>query len=98
MKNECERSPNEDQCPDSRLKPAAPLPWRMDREISRSVLVRGSGDDEYACGQILGMDPEDLQLIEAAPELLAALKHLVRNGGPGDFPGAEAAIAKAEGR
>lgn len=37
-------------------------------------------------------------LIAAAPELLAALKHLIRNGGPGDFPQAEAAIAKAEGR
>ncbi len=38
------------------------------------------------------------RLIAAAPELLAALKHLIRDGGPGDFPTAEAAIAKAEGK
>ncbi len=37
------------------------------------------------------------RLIAAAPDLLAALKHLIRDGGRGDFPTAEAAIAKAEG-
>ena len=51
-----------------------PEPWTLAREISRAVLSRGSGDDEYACGQIIGMDNEDMQVVEAAPELLAAAK------------------------
>lgn len=80
-------------------------PWKMDHEISRSVLVRGSGDDEYACGQIIGMDSEDMQLVEAAPDLLAALKLALNNlNMPGnEYPSEverdiRAAITKAEAR
>jgi len=80
-----------------------PGPWEADCGVVNATATDGTGDLEEIIQEgynLLSADESaaNLQLCAAAPELLAALKHLIRNGGPGDFPQAEAAIAKAEGR
>jgi hypothetical protein len=80
-----------------------PGPWRADHEGGLIVL---NGSHAYSirdiCSDDRGWNADDLDLLAAAPELLAALKQIVRKQetGDGDFSVTELCrtlIAKAEG-
>lgn len=91
-----------------------PGPWRVDPDDATSVLASDDRVTIVACVTGASSNPvtvADAHLIAAAPDLLAALKDVLANGGPDasakscghDFycvcsaTAARAAIAKAEG-
>jgi hypothetical protein len=81
-----------------------PGPWTAKSEVGRIIL---NGSSIYGVaditGEFAGWNPDDLLLMAAAPELLAALKahlpwHTEPAQGWGVWQDAVAAINKAEGR
>ena len=89
-----------------------PGPWRVHSEHADRIIVNGccvyqvrdmTTEDGYAGNGYGQPSPVDVQLMAAAPDLLAALKaHLPWRGEPvqgwGMWADAVDAIAKAEGR
>lgn len=89
-----------------------PGPWRVHSEHADRIIVNGccvhqvgnlAVPDSYEPGVMGAPNPDDVRLMAAAPDLLAALKrHMPWREEPaqgwGDWADAVAAIAKAEGR